>query len=335
MRYAASPTGAGTRSSSTGSASRVTGSPARRAASTIAPRSVRSGCGAVCGPVVSLRNTPNSRRMSVSASRADAAMATNSAAAGAGTSVSRYGAVSACTAISDMWWATTSCISRAIRVRSSSTARRSCSRSLSSVCAASACRDSRLRRIRSPTIASAPSSSRTGTRLSGCDQGEHRHRADRHHPDQHRPVDPCDDHRQHRDRPERQRRGPRPGLVGRRVERADQQGQHRQPPGQQRTPGQRQQRRHGHRREQQRDRRRQAPLALHRQRDQEEAERGEQPDRGGVPGQPGPAGQQRPFGPGVRAEHCLPQGPQGHGDRMPVHHPEATGRRRHGRATRG
>ena len=131
------------------------------------PGRSRSGCGAVCGPVVSLRSTPSSRRMSVSASRADAAMATNSAAAGAGTSVSRYGAVSACTAISDMWWATTSCISRAIRVRSSSTARRSCSRSLSSACAASACRDSRLRRIRSPTIASAPTSSRTGTRLSG------------------------------------------------------------------------------------------------------------------------------------------------------------------------
>ena len=50
---------------------------------------------------------------------------------------SRYGAVSACTAIIDMWCATTSCISRAIRVRSSSTARRARSSSVSSACSAS------------------------------------------------------------------------------------------------------------------------------------------------------------------------------------------------------
>ena len=54
-----------------------------------------------------------------------------------GASATRYGAASAWIAITDMWWATTSWSSRAIRARSSSSARRCRSDSLIEVCSAS------------------------------------------------------------------------------------------------------------------------------------------------------------------------------------------------------
>src|SRR5207245_419460 len=60
----------------------------------------------------------------VRAAREVSAIAASSCATAAGTPSTRYGAVSARTAIRDMWWATTSCSSRAMRVRSSRTARR-------------------------------------------------------------------------------------------------------------------------------------------------------------------------------------------------------------------
>ncbi len=66
----------------------------------------------------------------------------NSACRRGGTSVCRYGAVCADTTTIDMWWATTSCRSRAILVRSCSTVRRARSRSLSSSSWATCRRDS-------------------------------------------------------------------------------------------------------------------------------------------------------------------------------------------------
>ena len=96
--------------------------PALRDASTSVATSASFGCGErSAGP--SLRRTPSSRRTSFSASRAAALRAANSSFVPSLRSSSRYGAVSAWTAIRDMWWATTSCISRAMRVRSSSSAR--------------------------------------------------------------------------------------------------------------------------------------------------------------------------------------------------------------------
>ncbi len=55
----------------------------------------------------------------------------------------RYGAASAWIATTDMWWATTSCSSRAIVVRSSSRVRRERSCSVTDCCAVTSCSASR------------------------------------------------------------------------------------------------------------------------------------------------------------------------------------------------
>src|SRR5690606_17203968 len=121
IRYAESPTASGTSCSQWLNS---TGPPALAVASTSCPICVRPGWGTSSPCVSSLRSTPSRRRISPSDSRAVDAMDVNSARTSGGRVRSRYSAVSACTVITDMWWATTSCSSRAMRARSSSSVRR-------------------------------------------------------------------------------------------------------------------------------------------------------------------------------------------------------------------
>ncbi len=137
IRYADRSTAGGTSPNSLES-ERSTGSPARTVASTSCWSRSSPGCGARSPSVPSLLSTDSSRRISPSDSRAAAAIAVNSSSAAFGSPLIRYGAESACTVITDMWWATTSCSSRAIRVRSSSSVR--CARSASLIVSCSASR---------------------------------------------------------------------------------------------------------------------------------------------------------------------------------------------------
>ncbi|MFD0572612.1 hypothetical protein ACFQ0T_29635 [Kitasatospora gansuensis] len=83
-------------------------------------------------------------------------MVPNSSTASGGRPPIRYGALSACTVITDMWCATTSCNSRAIRARSSSSVLRSRSASLICSCSASSrCASPRPRTLQ-PSSSTAP-----------------------------------------------------------------------------------------------------------------------------------------------------------------------------------
>ncbi|CAM5687528.1 hypothetical protein SRIMM317S_06007 [Streptomyces rimosus subsp. rimosus] len=83
----------------------------------------------------------------------------NSSCAACGMPLMRYGALSAWTVITDMWWATTSCSSRAIRVRSSSSVRMARSASLMFSCSIS------LRCAAPRSRSAAPTSSTTPERV--------------------------------------------------------------------------------------------------------------------------------------------------------------------------
>ena len=72
------------------------------------------------------RSSPRRRRISPSASRPVSAMVARVRVATAGSRSAAYRAPSACTTITDSPWATTSCISRAIRARSSEAASSTC-----------------------------------------------------------------------------------------------------------------------------------------------------------------------------------------------------------------
>ncbi|GAA3065473.1 hypothetical protein GCM10020000_56610 [Streptomyces olivoverticillatus] len=91
MRYAERSTACGT--DGTSGIVSSTGSPARTVASTSWPMRATPGCGVRSEPPgpepSSLRSTPSSRRISVSDSRAAAAIAANSSRAASGRSVMR------------------------------------------------------------------------------------------------------------------------------------------------------------------------------------------------------------------------------------------------------
>ena len=123
----------------------VAGTPAARTSSTSRGRSARPGAGA-CDRAPSLsRSTPSSRRISVSVPRDVAEIASSAARACSGWSSSTCAPTPACTAMTDIEWATTSCSSWAMRSRSSAStlaalwrsasARSSASRTLASVAA--------------------------------------------------------------------------------------------------------------------------------------------------------------------------------------------------------
>lgn len=159
IRYADRSTACGTSPRSAASDSSA-GTPARTVASTSCWTRSSPGCGARSPSLPSLRSTESSRRISASDSRALAAMEVNSSRAASGRSGMRYGAESACTVITDMWWATTSCSSRAILARSSRSVRRERSASLMVSCSTS-------RRCASPRARTAEvSSSSTPLRTS-------------------------------------------------------------------------------------------------------------------------------------------------------------------------
>ena len=105
------------------STARSTASPDPRTWSSTVPRSARDIAGAVSSWSAGPRSTPSRRRSSVRAWRAVAAITSTDWAAWAGRPGSSDVAASACTAMRLTWCATTSCSSRAIRVRSAAAAR--------------------------------------------------------------------------------------------------------------------------------------------------------------------------------------------------------------------
>ena len=116
-----SPAGSERRSPSTCSS---TGRPASRARSTSAPTPAIVGCGARASCSSSSRcSTPSSRRISASASRPVRSICAAAATARSGSRSRIRRAPPACTTITLTLCATTSCISRAIRRRSSAAAR--------------------------------------------------------------------------------------------------------------------------------------------------------------------------------------------------------------------
>ena len=94
-------------------------------------RRSRVGTGASVGSAPSSRSTASNCRISRIVERAPAAIRANSSFDSGSMSLSRYDAEVACMWITDMLCATTSCSSRAIRVRSSATARWLCSTAMS------------------------------------------------------------------------------------------------------------------------------------------------------------------------------------------------------------
>ena len=100
--------------------SRVPAAEASLASSSSSLSCRRPGCGrrSAGSPLVSSRSTPSSRRISVSAARAVSPIEDSRCAPAAGIPGVVSRAVSACTAIMEMWWATTSCRSREMRARS-------------------------------------------------------------------------------------------------------------------------------------------------------------------------------------------------------------------------
>ena len=141
--------------------------PASRAVSTSSASWSRPGCGArSASPPTSSRRTPSSRRVSVSASRAVAAIASNRPRASAESLGDVSRAVSLWTAITDRWCATMSCSSRAIRARSSIAV---CSRTLSAIasCVASSSATTSVRLRVDSAMSTAATTSRSGPTLAG------------------------------------------------------------------------------------------------------------------------------------------------------------------------
>jgi len=125
-----------------------TGSPAARVRSTRPPSSRMVGCGARSSAWCI---TPSRRRISVSAARPTSSMwaAASTARGGSRSRIRR--APPAWTTITDTEWATTSCISRAIRRRSSTAARATSSSCASFARTAASCSSSVSRvRVRRP-----------------------------------------------------------------------------------------------------------------------------------------------------------------------------------------
>jgi hypothetical protein len=148
-------------------------------------RFARPGWGAVCAASCE-RGRDNSRRSSVSVSSALDRMMAKLSASGAGGSGTWYGAVSAWIAITDMWWATTSCSFRAMRARSSNSALVARSCAARHCCVASASAASRRVRLLCPIQAARAGSSRhrvsavtrswRGSRMVGCLRSDRRTR---------------------------------------------------------------------------------------------------------------------------------------------------------------
>jgi hypothetical protein len=134
--------------------------PAARTAASSSGSAPSPGCGTRSARSSSARSTPSTRCSSVSAERASAATSASSAPAGSDSGASRNGAVSQRTAIRDRWWATTSCISRAIRARSASAPRAAWVR------AARTCSSARARRARPNAPRLAPTTTGTAAPIS-------------------------------------------------------------------------------------------------------------------------------------------------------------------------
>ena len=144
-------------------ASSVTPSPARRVSATRSGMSARPGTGRIAAASSPWRSTPSIRRISTSDSRLVVSM-TPRASRAASTSVSMTCLPTpACTAMTDIACATTSCSSRAMRSRSAATAARSrSSRSRSSIrvrSSSAAHRSRRWRRLSPASQATAVASS--------------------------------------------------------------------------------------------------------------------------------------------------------------------------------
>ncbi len=121
IRYADRPTPAGTSPYLAFNAISV---PVARSRSTTSSTPRSSGCGVVPAASSSARSAPSIRRISVMPSRAIFCSNANSASTSGSRPGNRNEAESARNASTAMWWVTTSCSSRAMRVRSSSAADR-------------------------------------------------------------------------------------------------------------------------------------------------------------------------------------------------------------------
>ncbi len=102
------------------------------------------------------------RRSSVSAATAFSRMVEKEVASSGGVSLTRYGAASAWMAMTDMWCATTSCSSRAIRARSSSSVRRERSSAVAVCVSTTCCRSSRQARIAAAGVSTSTASTANG-----------------------------------------------------------------------------------------------------------------------------------------------------------------------------
>ena len=135
-----------------------TGRPASRSCPTSVGTSSRPGCGA-SGSFASPRSMPSSRRISVSAPRPLCSTVSSTSRVEAFASPSTRRSAPAWRTIIETWWAITSCSSRAIRARSSTTASRAAtSRSRSAI---------RARRSRSPITRRTSSITTTVTTVNG------------------------------------------------------------------------------------------------------------------------------------------------------------------------
>ncbi|MDQ1037776.1 hypothetical protein QFZ75_004192 [Streptomyces sp. V3I8] len=173
IRYADSstPGGSGSRSPLTWE---ITVSPAARVFSTRTPRRSRVGCGAWGAVPVpgapspygssgfSERSTPRTLRSSVSASRAFCRMPARFSFSSSEGFSTRCGATWAWMEMTDMWWATTSCSSRAMRLRSSRRVRRERSSAVRDSCSTNWLRAS-LRPRRAMPRRTRPAKSATAT----------------------------------------------------------------------------------------------------------------------------------------------------------------------------
>ena len=142
---------------------RCTSVPAARTWSTSAGTEHSPGCGASCGSSAGSRlTTPSSRRISASEARPVVITFSRAVAVRSGCRRNAAAPPCACTTITDMPWATTSCSSRVIRARSAaaaSAARWCCSRSRSAARCSSMCRWPRRLRTPSPNASARPSTS--------------------------------------------------------------------------------------------------------------------------------------------------------------------------------
>lgn len=172
MRYADSSTPGG-RGRGSPVVERETARPAERTVASRPSRPSRPGCGAcraLGDGASSERRTPSTLRSSARASRAFSRIPVRFSRSSSVGCSTRCGATWAWMEITDMWWATTSCSSRAIRPRSSSRARRACSSAVSSTWTTRSLRARRRLRSAVPR-ASAVTSTSTATAGLTCGSG--------------------------------------------------------------------------------------------------------------------------------------------------------------------